>query len=147
MKTAKAIGYVLAVGSLGIVLMGCQTKEITSFVETLEPTWATVEIREDLKYDKTWPSLVDSLVKKFDIEVMSKEDGYIRTGWMYSWTGQVKDNYRVRVTAKFSPDRTKVEVKSEAEYGGRGKWVAGFDTRLLETLKTDIMGNMGRTTR
>jgi hypothetical protein len=57
------------------------------------------------------------------------------------------ENYRVRVTAKFSPDHTKVEVKSEAEYGGAGRWIAGYDTRLLETLKTDIMGNIGRTTR
>jgi hypothetical protein len=59
----------------------------------------------------------------------------------------VNENYRVRVTAKFAPDHTKVEIKSEAESGGPGSWTAGYDSRLLETIKTDIMGKIGRTTR
>jgi hypothetical protein len=144
MKTARVIGYMAAIGSLGL-MMGCLAPK--TFVKTLEPTWASVEIRADLPYEKAWSGLVDALVKRFDIEVLSKEDGYLRTGWLYSWTGKVMETYRVRVTAKFSPDHSKVEVKSEAEFGGAGQWVAGYDTRLLETLKTDIMGNMGRTTR
>jgi hypothetical protein len=28
-----------------------------------------------------------------------------------------------------------------------GNWVSGYDTRLLETIKTDVMGKVGRTTR
>jgi hypothetical protein len=59
----------------------------------------------------------------------------------------VRENYRVRVTAKFSPDHKLVEIKSEAEYGGAGDWISGYDTRLLETIKTDVMGKVGRTTR
>ena len=42
---------------------------------------------------------------------------------------------------------SKIEIKSEAEHGGNGKWIQGYDTRLLETIKTDIMGKVGRTTR
>lgn len=76
-----------------------------------------------------------------------RQDGYARTTWLYSWTGKVKENYRVRVTSKFTPDHRVVEIKSEAEYGGPGDWVAGYDSRLLETIKTDIMGKVGRTTR
>ena len=136
----------MVVAAVAVVsLSGCLAPK--TFVKTLEPTWASVELRTDLPYEKAWASVVDSLVKRFDVEVMSREDGYVRTGWLYSWTGQVQENYRVRVTAKFSPDRSKLEVKSEAEFGGPGRWVVGYDTRLLETLKMDIMGNIGRTTR
>jgi len=139
-------------GSIGIIvlmviatlLFSCVPK---TFVKTLEPTWASIELRNDLSYERAWTTVVDALVKRFDLEVLSKEDGYIRTGWLYTWTGKLTENYRVRVTAKFSPDRSKVEVKSEAEYGGPGRWISGYDTRLLETLKTDIMGSIGRTTR
>jgi hypothetical protein len=113
----------------------------------MEPNWATVEVRDGLKYDDVWSTVVDTLVKTFDTEVMSKQDGYLRTGWLYTWTGQMTENYRVRVTIKFSPDQRRVAVKSEAEYGGPGQWVPGYDARLLETLKTDIMGTVGRTTR
>ena len=127
------------------LLAGCATPK--TFVKTLEPTWASVELRSDTPYEKAWDTIVDIMVKRFDLEILSKDDGYLRTGWLYTWTGKVMENYRVRVTLKFSPDHTKVEVKSEAEFGGQGAWVTGYDTRLLETLKSDIMGSIGRTTR
>jgi hypothetical protein len=118
-----------------------------SFVKTLEPAWTSVELRSDVSYDQGWETVIDTLVKRFDMEVLSRQDGYARTTWLYTWTGKVDENYRVRVTAKFSPDRKKVELKSEAEYGGPGSWRMGYDSRLLETIKSDIMGSIGRTTR
>ena len=127
------------------VLAGCATPK--TFVKTMEPAWASVELRSDSTYDAAWEAVVDTLAKRFDIEILSRQDGYIRTSWLYTWTGTVNENYRVRVTAKFSPDHKKVEVKSEAESGGPGQWVVGYDTRLLETIKADIMGTVGRTTR
>jgi hypothetical protein len=133
----------ICVATLAVV--GCISPP--TFVKTMEPAWAAVELRDDLSYTNAWNSVVDTLVKRFDMEILSQQDGYARTTWLYSWTGKVQDDYRVRVTAKFSPDHKKVEVKSEAEYGGPGNWVAGYDTRLLETIKTDIMGKVGRTTR
>lgn len=118
-----------------------------SFVQTLEPSWANIEIIEGMEYDKAWSSVVDLLVRQFDIEVLSKENGYLRTNWLYSWTGELREDYRVRVTVKFSQDKSKVEVKSEANYYTSGGWVIGSDTVLLQTLKTDIMGTIGRVTR
>ena len=118
-----------------------------TFVKTMEPTWASVEVRTDVPYEKAWAGVVDTLVKRFDLEVLSKDDGYMRTNWLYTWTGTVSENYRVRVTVKFNHEHTKCEIKSEAEYGGAGKWVMGYDSRLLETIKTDVMGTIGRTTR
>jgi ribosomal protein S17E len=127
------------------LLAGCATPK--TFVKTMDSAWASVEVRDDLTYINAWNAVVDTLIKRFDMEILSQQDGYARTTWLYSWTGKVSENYRVRVTTKFSPDHKVVEVKSEAEYGGPGNWVAGYDTRLLETIKTDIMGKVGRTTR
>lgn len=118
-----------------------------TFVKTMEPNWASVELRKDLPFEKAWASVVDTLVKRFDMEVLSKQDGYIRTTWLYTWTGRVMENYRVRVTVKFNPDQSICEIKSEAEYGGPGNWIMGYDSRLLQTIKTDVMGAIGRTTR
>ena len=134
----------LCVAALAL-LAGCATPK--TFVKTMEPAWASVEIRDDLAYPVAWNAVVDTLVKRFDMEILSQQDGYARTTWLYSWTGKVQENYRVRVTTKFSPDHKVVEVKSEAEYGGPGNWIPGYDSRLLETIKTDIMGKVGRTTR
>jgi len=141
MKPLKRL--ITATCLLGTLLVtGCATPR--TFVKTMEPTWASVELRTGVPFDQAWESVVDTLVKRFDLEVISRADGYLRTAWLYTWTGKVNENYRVRVTAKFSPDRSKVEVKSEAEHGGPGRWVMGYDTRLLETIKTDVMGSIGR---
>jgi len=48
---------------------------------------------------------------------------------------------------KFSPDWKKVDVKTEANFLKNDGWIVGTDTRLLQTVKTDIMGVVGRTTR
>jgi hypothetical protein len=142
-KTKKYYHY--AALSMALILTACVPPQ--TFVKTLEPAWASVEIRTDLSYGQAWEAVLDTLVKRFDVEVMSRQDGYMRTSWLYTWTGTVNENYRVRVTVKFSQDHKKIEVKSEAEFGGPGRWVMGYDTRLLETIKTDIMGTLGRTTR
>jgi len=119
----------------------------TTFTRTLEPTWAGIEVRADLGAENAWNSVVDLLARRFDLEVLSKDNGYIRTNWLYTWTGVMSEDYRVRVTAKFSPDFNKLEVKSEAQFRDVGGWVLGTDEALLQTLKTDIMGSIGRSTR
>lgn len=139
----RVMGIIMGTMLLG--LSGCVAPQ--SFVKTLEPTWASVELRTEVDYDQAWEVIIDTLVKRFDLEVLSKENGYFRTNWLYTWTGRLNERYRVRVTGKFSPDRKKVELKSEAEFGGSGYWVQGYDTRLLNTIKSDIMGTIGRTTR
>jgi hypothetical protein len=145
MKLKLFFSSTLATLALTALLAGCSTPK--TFVKTMEPAWASIEVRDDLSFTNAWNAVVDTLVKRFDMEILSQQDGYARTTWLYSWTGKVNENYRVRVTAKFSPDHKVVEVKSEAEYGGPGNWVPGYDTRLLETIKTDLMGKIGRTTR
>lgn len=118
-----------------------------TFVQTLEHSWASIEVAGNIEYEKAWSAVVDLLVRKFDLEVLSKENGYLRTTWLYSWTGELREDYRVRVTIKFSFDKSKVEMKSEANYQRASGWVIGSDTALLQTLKSDIMGTIGRVTR
>ena len=125
----------------------------TTFVRTMRPGWNTVEVREELEYNQAWNSVVDLISKEFDIEIISKEDGYLRTGWLYTWTGKLKEGYKVRAIIKFSPDRKMVEIKSDAQYYSSGVlgmgqgWVMGIDERLITTLRTDVMGKIGRVTR
>ncbi len=120
-----------------------------SFARTVEPGWASIEIRKGMDFERAWQETVDVLAKKFELEMISKDGGYARTAWIHTWwkAGEVTENYRVRVVMKFSADQTKVDIKTEANYLMGGEWVLGTDTRLLQTAKTDIMGVVGRTTR
>ena len=130
-----------------LFLMCCAPK---TFVRSTSPGWNMIEIRDEVSYGEAWKSVVDLIAKKFDIEILSKEDGYIRTGWLYSWTGNLTQNYKVRSLIKFNPDKRIVELKSEAQfydggYFGIGAgWVMGTDELLSTTLRSDIMGRIGR---
>lgn len=120
-----------------------------SFVRIMEPTWAGIEIREGMSYEQAWQEVVDVLAKKFELEMISREGGYVRTSWIYTWwkKGELTEKYRVRAIVKFSPDRKKIDVKTEANYLEKSGWIVGTDTRLLQTVKTDLMGVIGRTTK
>lgn len=126
---------------------GCATKPPPSFSQVATPGWSTVEIREGVDYNHAWKTVLGILVKDFDLEFVIKDDGYIRTSWMYTWSGVYQQNYRVRVIVKFSDDGKSMDVKSEAQVLHENVWLLGVDSRLLSTLKTDLMGTIGRTTR
>ncbi len=136
---------------LAVLLLGACAP--TTFVRTMEPNWNTVEIRKGLSGDDAWDAVVDLAARRFDIEVLSKEDGYLRTGWSYSWTGKLNNYYKVRAVVKFSPNKDQVEIKTEAHYFSQGVlgigqgWQMGTDERLTSTMRTDVMGKVGRTTR
>jgi len=116
-------------------------------MQTSSPGWSAVEIRDEVDYERAWETVFGILARDFDIEYASKEDGYLRTAWLYSWSGIHQANYRVRVTVKYSPDRRALELKPEAQYCKGNVWLLGVDTRQISTLRTDVMGTVGRTTR
>lgn len=133
---------------LGALLAGCTSPEApTSFSRYNAPGWTSFEIRNDVSYERAWKVMVGILVHKFDVEFLSKEEGYIRTAWHYTWPGVYMPNYRVRVTALFSEDQKTIQLKPEAESLEAGVWVPGADTRLLPNLKADLVGTIGHTLR
>lgn len=128
---------------------GCGASRPNSFVQVMEPGWTSIELRESLNYEQAWQEVVDVLAKRFELEMISKDGGYVRTSWVHSWwkQGELTENYRVRAIVKFAANQEQVDVKTEANYLQDKSWVTGTDTRLLQTVKTDIMGVIGRTTR
>lgn len=126
----------------------CGTLKPSSFVMATDGgTWNSIFIREDLTYDKAFNEVLDVCAKRFEMDMISKEGGYGRTNWNYTWNkkSQYTEKYRTRVIFKFSADRSKVDIKTEAEFGGESSWIKGFDTKLLQTMKQDISGVVGRT--
>ena len=138
---------ILPIVCLAFALNGCSTSKPASFSHTTAPGWATVEIRDGVDYDRAWDTVFSILAREFDFSTVFKDDGYIQTGWLYTWSGVYQENYRVRVTVKFPQDRKSVQVRSEAWALDGRAWVIGTDSRLMTTLKTDLMGTVGRTTR
>ena len=146
-KEMKKIFFLVSIIAIFGSLQSCGVMP-NSFVKSAQGgAWSSTVIREDLSYDKAFNEALDVIARRFEMDMISKEGGYGRTNWIYTWNdkGKYTEKYRTRVIFKFSGDRTKIDIKTEAEFGGNPNWVKGWDTRLLETIKQDIMGAVGRT--
>jgi hypothetical protein len=109
--------------------------------------WTTFLLSEGMTYDRAFGETLDILVRRFQMEMISKDSGYLRTQWIYTWNTKNKhsEDYRTRVIINFSADRTRLNLKAEAERKkSETYWERGFDTRLLETMKQDIQGVVAR---
>ena len=119
---------------------GCATKPPKSFVQN-NANWFSVPIAQGLSHEKAWQKMADLLAKSFDLEVLNKDSGYIRTAWKLTVAvgkkGDVKGAYRKRVTVKFDSEENNVQMKCEAQWFDGDVWVDGFDQIDLDTMKND----------
>jgi hypothetical protein len=104
----------------------------------------TILLRQGLDFDLAFREVAFALNRHgFDTETIQPEVGYIRTRWN-RWNSTTSiDAYRVRIVCNFNPARTQLIVKAEAEYLVRGRWVTGYDTSAIETLRTDLNNILG----
>ena len=93
---------------------------------------------------------VDTIARSYDIEMMDKASGYLRTSWTYGISGGGYNRYRGRITIKYPvvmiPD--KVEVKTEAQWldnVSTGRWLPGYDSIFQRDVYTALSGRLGRT--
>jgi hypothetical protein len=150
----KKLAYIFMLMGLCVLFNSCGSRRgggraPSTFVRSTDGgTWSAILIRDDLSYDQAFNEVLDVMAKQFEMDMISKDGGYGRTQWSYTWNlnGTYTQKYRTRVIFKFSGDRKKVDIKTEAEFGGEPLWIKGYDTRLLSTIKQDVMGVVSRTT-
>jgi len=108
--------------------------------------WATIPFSDRVDYGLLWEDVTSIISRKFEMEMVTKESGYIRTKWNYDFAtdGKRVEDYRTRVTLKINERRKNIEVNSEAEkFKANDDWFRGCDTRVLETMKQDLKGISG----
>lgn len=142
------------------IIFGCVPKAIppNTFVTVSEEvggTWKTIELRSDLSYEDAWQIVVDSVTKRWDIEIMNDATGYLKTDWAYE-SGIDKGTratykYGRRITIKFLPDKKSLRIRTEAYYEVQIKGYYyvfyGMDSRFNEDAFNEISGKLARTTR
>lgn len=138
-----------------LIMAGCSSMP-RAFVTTSvgdSGEWKVVEVREGLNNDQAWAICVDTLSQKYDLEVIQKDGGYIRTAWKYTSVDgeRISNHYRTRFVVKLSgsPTWDKAQLKCESNWreDEDEEWVAGYDSHLLDEMYGDIQGKMGRVRR
>jgi spore maturation protein CgeB len=132
-----------------ITIVGIVSCGSNKFKRTTDVPWSTIQLRDNLTYDKAWNEVIDVLATKFEMDMIAKDGGYAKTGWTYTWNKKKKytENYRNKATIKFSPDRKKIQLRIDSQSSSSGKWKNGYDKKLLKAIKQDLIKVVGRTTR
>ena len=139
----KIFLILIAVIGFLFLLLSCG---ISSFIKG-EGGRTTVQIADRISYDLAYDEVITILTRKFELDMISKESGYIKTKWQYTWVGKwgqkPQKDYRVRVTVRLSSERKRIDIHAEAEKLKGNYWIGGYDTRLLEDIRKDISGVVG----
>jgi len=136
------LGMLVIVLVFGMAVLGCASGP-KSFVKGSGGD-TTILLRQGLDFDLAFREVAFILNRHgFETEVIQPEVGYIRTRWNRWDSTTSLDAYRVRIVINFNPARTQVIVKAEAEYLIKSEWVQGYDSRAIETLRTDLNNVVG----
>ncbi len=134
-----------------IGLISCSSvKPPRDFVESHDESniWKNIEIRDGLDKDELWRIVVDATSQQFDLEVLDKEAGYMRSSWKFSsiGAGERRDSYANRISIKFvGTDWKTLQLKCEAEWNHpKEGWIMGYDTRFLKDVFSQLQGRVGR---
>ncbi|MHC4351584.1 MAG: hypothetical protein ACYS0H_02590 [Planctomycetota bacterium] len=145
MRTRTKLGILMA-AMLGLVCTGCAP---STFVKGQSAGWKTIVLNDTVKgdYNAAWSKTVDTIARDYDIEMLEKESGYLRTGWKYGISGATYNRYRGRITIKYGDTETpeQVEVKTDAQWLGDQMWVEGFDKTFNRDVYVNLSGILGRT--
>lgn len=115
------------------MFVGCVSLAPKGFVAQLAG-WNTIQMRAGITEAKAWNTFVSVISEKYDIEVMEKESGYIRTNWI------VEGSTANRI---IEPNNT-LRIKVESRYYDklREEWVTGFSNTVTEAVKQDLQGRL-----
>ena len=136
----------------GMTLVGCLSlfsrKKAPNSFQTGSGGETTILLRQGLDFDQAFREVLFILSRHgFEPEMMQSDAGYIRTRWnttWYNYQDNSRERYRVRILINFNPSRTQLIVNAPAEYSAQGEtWVVGYDTRAIETLRTDLTQSIG----
>lgn len=99
--------------------------------------WNTIQMRENIQKNNAWSTVVSVISENYDIEVMEKESGYIRTNWV------VVGDTTNRIIAKLENNNT-LRIKVESKYYDKltENWVNGYSTTVTDAVKQDLSGRL-----
>ena len=146
----KGTLLVTLVGVCALYFVGCAP---STFQRGASSGWKSIALHDDLasNYDLAWQKTVDTIAREYDIEIMDKDSGYLRTSWQQgicSVRGSLINRYAGRRTIKFPDVKApieKVDLKTEARWRTKEYWVTGFDTGFQRDVFGALSGRLGRT--
>ena len=146
MNTAKKLALCLLPLLPLAVTPACIGTAPPSFVKTINTDWTTMPLKAGVTPDQAWVKALDIIMTSYEMEMINKDAAYARSAWSYTVTnsGGFRGQYRTRVMFRLSPNKDALLLKVEAQSGGEGRWISGYDANILNNIKQDISAVIGR---
>ena len=142
--------------SVLLLVISCASNPPT-FVETHDETgvWKAVHLHSHYgifanKNQEVWRRVVDILSEKYDLEVLDRTSGYIRTSWKYLLPTDSDKKYRSRIIIKMLGNvwhTAKLKTEAQLWDDSHETWITGYDTAVLEEVYKDVQGRIGTSVR
>lgn len=110
-------------------------------------TTQVFDVREGLTKGTAFRTASDLLAEQYTVDVSDPHAGFLMTTWQASYIrGGVPDvRYRTRLVVRFLGDEWRqVSVRSEANWQRDGEWDVGYDSRMLDTVTTQLRAKIGK---
>lgn len=119
------------------MFVGCAALFAPAGFITKPAGWNTIEMRKDITRDTAWSTFVSAISGNYDIEVLEKESGYLRTTWL------TEGNTANRVIGKIESNNT-LRFKVESRYYDilSKQWITGYVNSITESVKEDLQGRL-----
>lgn len=133
------------IGVAALLLAGCGLGAPESFMQMNKQYWESMDVKASVKFDDAWQRVIYIITKKFELEMISKEDGYVRSSYSQSYFSEDMHNerYQIRIVAKFTPDKKKFEFKIESRMWDGKIWHNGSDVRVAANMRKDFQNSIG----
>lgn len=138
-------GLKLALVTMFAFIYGCGTGAPDSFMQMNRQYWEVMTIKQGIGYEDAWQRVIYIITKKFELEMISKEDGYVRSAYGPSYFSEdlLNDKYQIRIVAKFTPDKKRLEFKIESRIWDGKMWRNGSDVRVAANMRRDFLNSLG----
>jgi hypothetical protein len=138
-------GLKLAVVTVFALINGCGTGAPDSFMQMNKQYWEVMTIKQGIGYEEAWQRVIYIITKKFELEMISKEDGYVRSAYGPSYFSEdlLNDKYQIRIVVKFTPDKKRLEFKIESRIWDGKMWRNGSDVRVAANMRRDFLNSLG----
>jgi hypothetical protein len=140
----KKLFFLLSI-SIFLFLSSCKTGAPDSFMQMNRQYWEVMPIKPSIGFEEAWQKIVYIITKKFELDMISKEDGYVRSAYGPSYFSDdlLNDKYQIRIVVKFSPDKRRLEFKVESRVWDGKIWRNGSDVRVAANMRKDFRNSIG----
>ncbi len=107
--------------------------------------WQKILVSEHFTFEKSFVVVMDLISDKYEMDMINKDGGYIRSAWSFlaKKNGKKDNTKRMRITIKWNHDRTQIQVKTECQHLKGEEWIEGEDSSISTQIREDIQGVLG----